>query len=114
MSILIVSTNPLFKEVIIESAPQYREEFVALVPEEALNRICELNPDVIIIDETIAPSSFEDLLAEARGLQKNRIIVLNPVKNEIILLDSHRETLKNAEDLTEAICGLRDKIILDE
>lgn len=114
MSILIVSNNPLFKEVIIESAPRYREEFVALVPEEALDMICKLNPDVIIIDETIAPSRFENLLAEARRLIKNRIIVLNPLKNEIILLDSYRETLKKAEDLNDAICGLRDKKILDE
>ena len=103
MSILIVSVTPLFKEVIIEAAERFRTEFIELGPEEALTKICELKPDVIIIDEMIAPPDFERLLAEARSLQKARTIVLNPIHNEIILLDSHRATLSKADDLMEAI-----------
>jgi len=110
MSILIISDNPLFKEVIIETAAQFRTEFIELSPEEALTRICELKPDVIIIDETIAPSFFEGILSEARGLQKTRTIVLNPIHNEILLLDSHRETLKKADDLMEAISSYEYEI----
>ena len=103
MSILIVSANPLFKEVIVETAAKYRSEFVELSPEEALTKICELKPDVIIIDEKIQSPYFENLLAESRALDKTRTIVLNPIQNEIILLDSQRSTLRKAGDLMEAI-----------
>ena len=50
MSILIVSANPLFKEVIVETAAKYRSEIVELSPEEALTKTCELKPNVIILD----------------------------------------------------------------
>ena len=70
---------------------------------EARAKICELKPEVIIIDETIPQSHFESLLAKARDLQKTRIIVLNPIQNEIILLDSQRATINKAKDLIKAI-----------
>jgi chemotaxis response regulator CheB len=105
MPILIVSTNPLFKEVIIATIAQFHIEAIALSPEEALTKVCELKPNVIIIDETTIPSYFEDLLAEARHLQKTHIIVLNPTQNEIVLLDSRRATLRRAGDLIEAIAS---------
>lgn len=110
MSILIVSTNPLFKEVIIATVAQFHVEFIELSPEEALAKVCELRPNVIIIDETTMPSHFEDLLAKARSLQKTHIIVLNPTQNEIILLDSRRATLRKAGDLMEAIASYGYKI----
>ena len=105
MSILIVSANPLFKEVIIETAAKFRTEFIELSPEKALTGMHALEPEVIIIDETIEPPCFEGLLTEARALQKTRIIVLNPINNEIVLLNSRRETLRKADDLEEAISG---------
>ena len=111
MSILIISDNPLFKEVIIATVAQFQTEFVELSPEEALTGICKLRPDVIIIDEMITPPYFEDLLAEARSLEKTRTIVLNPIQNEIILLDSRRATLRKADDLIEAIASMSEKSI---
>jgi len=111
MSILIISDNPLFKEVIIATVAQFQTEFIELSPGEALNRICELRPDVIIIDEMITPPYFEDLLTEARSLEKTRTIVLNPIQNEIILLDSRRATLRKADDLIEAIASMSEKSI---
>ena len=103
MSILIVSANPLFKEVIVETTAKFRSEIIELSPEEALPKICELKPDVIIIDEAIPQPYFEDLLAQSRALDKTRTIVLNPIQNEILLLDSQRATLNKADDLMEAI-----------
>ena len=103
MPILIVSTNPLFKEIIISTVGQFHVEVIELSPEEALLKVCELSPDVIILDETSMSSHFDDLLAKVRSLQKTRIIMLNPTQNEIILLDSRRATLKKADDLIEAI-----------
>lgn len=110
MSILIVCTNPLFKEVINEIIAHVQSETIELSCEEALTRICELRPDVIIIDETIAPPYFEGLLAEARSLQKTRTIVLNPIQNEITLLDSRRSTLRKVDDLMEAISNYEFEI----
>jgi DNA-binding NarL/FixJ family response regulator len=111
MSILIVSTNPLFKEVIVATVAQFQIELIELSPEEALTRLCTLRPDVIIIDETITPPYFEELLAEARNLHKTRTIVLNPTQNEILLLDSRRATLRKADDLIEAIASMSARSI---
>jgi chemotaxis response regulator CheB len=106
MSVLIVSANSLFKEVINELITRVQSETLELNYEEALTRTRELRPDVIIIDETIPPPYFENILAEARKLDKTRIIVLNPIKNEIILMDSCRSTLRVVDDLMEAISGI--------
>jgi chemotaxis response regulator CheB len=111
MPIIIVSNNPLFKEVIIATVAQFHVEVIELSPQEALIKVCELRPDVIIIDETITPPYFEELLAEARNLQKTRTIVLNPTQNEILLLDSRRATLRKADDLIEAIASMGAKSI---
>jgi chemotaxis response regulator CheB len=103
MLILIVSANPLFKEVINEIVTQVQAEIIELSFEEARNRICEIKPDIIIIDEGIKPPHFESLLAEARNLEKTRTIVINPLQNDIVLLDSRRKTLQNVDDLMEII-----------
>ena len=103
MSILIVSANSLFKEVIIASVGKLQSDFIELKPDEALNRICELKPEVIIMDKTIIQSTFEGILTEARNLEKTRTIVLDPNQNEIILLDSRQKKLKKMDDLIEAI-----------
>jgi chemotaxis response regulator CheB len=107
MLILIVSANPLLREIISEIIPHGQSEIMELNFEEAPNRICEFRPDVIIVDETIAPPYFESVLAEARNLQKARTIVINPIKNEIILLDTRRTTLKEVDDLMEAISSYK-------
>jgi len=106
MSILIVSANPLFQEIINGLITRGQTEIIELNCEEAQARICDLMPEVIIIDETIGPPYFESLLAQARCLQKTRTILLNPIQNEMILLDSRRATLRKSDDLMEVISGL--------
>jgi chemotaxis response regulator CheB len=105
MSILIVSANPLFKEIITAAVGRFQTELNELNPGEALTGIGELRPDVIIIDETIKPASFKELLAEAHCLEKTHIIVLNTVHNEIVLLDSRRATLNTVDDLIDVIAS---------
>lgn len=105
MLILIVSANLLLKEVINAIILHMQAETMELTAQEALSRICEIRPDVIIIDETIAPPYFEGLLAEVHNLQKTRLIVLNPTQNEIVLTDSRRMTLRKVDELKEAICN---------
>lgn len=103
MPILIVSDNPFFNEVIHEIVSRGETEAIELNHEDALVRICALRPDVIILDKSIATPHFENLLAEARDLEKTRTIVLDPVLNEFILMDSRRAILGKVEDLMEAI-----------
>lgn len=105
MPILIVSDNPLFKEVIIATVAQFQTELIDFSPEEALFGIRELRPDVIILDEKVKSPAFEALLAEARGLEVTHVIVLNTTHNEIILMDSRRATLRRVDDLIETIAG---------
>lgn len=101
--ILIVSANPLFREVILHAIAQMEISRMVLSPEAALERIDEVKPDVIILDETIAAPSFEYLLSRARALRKTRVIVLNPLQNEVTLLDLRRTCFSEAGDLVKAI-----------
>jgi chemotaxis response regulator CheB len=101
--ILIVSANPLFREVILHAIAQMEANRMVLSPEAALERIDELKPEVIILDETIAEPGFEYLLSRARALQKTRVIVLNPLQNEVMLLDLRRTCFNEAGDLVKAI-----------
>ncbi len=108
MLILVISANPLFKEIIYENIPREECEIMELNLEEALTRICEFRPDVVIIDETITPPYFERILSESRSLEKARVIVLNPVQNEIVLLDSRRTILREMGDLKKAILNYKN------
>jgi TorA maturation chaperone TorD len=101
--ILIVSANPLLKEILCEATTQIQLEYIELDPGEALSGISVYQPEIIIVDETIERSLLEGILAKARGLQKTRTIVLHPQKNDIILLDSRRATLRKVNDLKAAI-----------
>lgn len=103
MLVLIVSDNPLFKEVISEIITNVRARIMELNFKETTNRLCEIRPDVIVIDETVTPPYFDNLLTEARNLPKTRVVVLNPQQNEITLLDSHRVILNSLDDLIDTI-----------
>lgn len=99
MNNLIISANPLFKEVISETAAQFQTEFIELSPEEAPLEISIKNPELIIVDDTINPTAIERILSAARRLEKSHLILLNPSNNEIILLESCRTTLTKVADL---------------
>jgi hypothetical protein len=105
MLIFIVSFNPLFEEVIQEAIASICTDCVVLEPHEALIKICQSQPDVIIIDDTIDPSLCENILVEARGLSKTRTVVINPKHNDMVLINSHRKTLVKMDDLKTAIQG---------
>ena len=92
--ILLISQNPLFREIIRENLAQFKQECLVLDPEEALNELCRREPEIIIIDKSIDPPCFE-MCDAARTLLKTQIMVVNPQKDEIVLLNSRRTTLKN-------------------
>jgi len=110
VNILIVSSNPLFEEVILEAVANFSSEITRLDPDQAINRVGELKPDVIIIDETIIKSRFEILLTATRSSQKTRTIVVNPKQNEVLLVDSRRTELRKAEELSQVITSYQNEI----
>ncbi len=103
MSILIVSANPLFTEVIAATIAPDQPGSIALGPQEALSQIGELHPEVIVIDESLANPEFKQLVCAACSLKQTRLIVVNPLCNEICQIDSHYKTLTKAGDLLAAI-----------
>jgi len=101
--IFMVSENPLFREIILESLAQLKDQCIELEPDQALPLLCEMQPEIIIIDKSINPLIYEGLLREARELAKTRTIIVNPQDDEMLLLDTRRTTLKKIEDIMEAI-----------
>ena len=87
--IFLISANPLFREIIRENLAQFKDQCLELEPEKALIALCEMRPEIIII--------------EARELEKALIVLMNPQKDQIMLLDSHKATLKSIDGIVEAI-----------
>jgi len=101
--ILLISTNPLFVEVIREAIPHVNAEYIEFDPDNGLKRIYTDRPDILIVDATIEQKKFEQILSEARRLPKIRTIVLNPQENEVIFLDSRRAILRKVDDLMDVL-----------
>lgn len=108
--ILVISANPLFKEILCETVANKEVSYLELDPDEALTKISEYKPAVIILDESIQPHIFDAILSKVRGLLKTRTIVLNPNQNEIVLLDSSRAILRKVDDLMDAIISQNQDI----
>ena len=106
MTVLIVSANPLFREVLRESLALHRSDLVDLSPDEALGQIDEAQPAVILLDEQMPEATLQALLAKVRSLYRSRAILVNPSQNEIVLLDCNRSTVQHMEDMLEAISAL--------
>lgn len=105
MTILIVSKNALFREVIRAILGGQRNDLVELNHEEALEQLDELQPAVTILDEYIPRPWLTILLEKMRSLKQTRIVMLNLQQNDIVLLDCQRTTLNQVDDLLEVISG---------
>lgn len=102
--VLVISSNQLLKEIIHETQrDRVSSKILDCEPNLALSKIQNLKPDVILIDEMVDTAYLEKILAQVRKLERTRSIVINLQKNEIILIDSRRATIKRVTDLTEAI-----------
>ena len=67
--------------------------------------IPELQPEIIIVDECLSSQALERVLALARGLRECRVIMLSPARNDFVLVNSQRATIREVEDLMSAIRG---------
>jgi DNA-binding NarL/FixJ family response regulator len=104
MNILMISANSLFVEAVSENlAPHLASRLHSSPPPEALQRIQEEQPDILLVDENIPPGMFKKILKQTQRLSKTRLILLSCTGNEFIVLDSYPATIDNIDDLVQAI-----------
>ena len=104
MILLLISSNPLFKEVILNSIASCEiSEVLSATPEDANKSIYRSKPDVVILDNNVEESLIEKILGTARSLENLRIVLVNPQDNDFVIVNSHRSTIGKVEDLIQAI-----------
>lgn len=104
MAILIISSNPLLVEAISETLSRsLRSELHSALPEDALQCIQVVHPQVILVDNAIPPGLLGKILVYAQSLKKSHLILLNDSSNDFIFLDSYQANIDTVEDLVRAI-----------
>ena len=104
MILLLVSSNPLFKEVIVDSIARFEiNEVISAAPGDAYQSIKKLKPDVVILDNNLEAGIIEKILGTARSMENMRIVLVSPRDNDFVIVDSRRSTIGKIEDLIQAI-----------
>jgi putative dimethyl sulfoxide reductase chaperone len=105
MRILLVSSNPLFAEILSHTlrdatgseasqiAPQFAPEYIRLQ-----------RPQLIVLDEnSFSDCELSELLAVARMLPDSHTLLLNRQNNDITIISAHRATIRKVEDMAKVI-----------
>jgi putative dimethyl sulfoxide reductase chaperone len=105
MRILLVSSNPLFAEILSHTlrdatgseasqiAPQFAPEYIRLQ-----------RPQLIVLDEnSFSDCELSELLAGARTLPDSHTLLLNRQNNDITIISAHRATIRKVEDMAKVI-----------
>jgi putative dimethyl sulfoxide reductase chaperone len=105
MRILLVSSNPLFAEILSHTlrdatgseasqiAPQFAPEYIRLQ-----------RPQLIVLDEnSFSDCELSELLAVARTLPDSHTLLLNRQNNDITIISAHRATIRKVEDMAKVI-----------
>jgi DNA-binding NarL/FixJ family response regulator len=104
MAILIISSNPLLVESLSESLSRsLKTTLDSAAPEEALQRIQQTHPHVLLIDEAIPPGLLRQIIKQARRQNKTHFILLDCSSNDFIFLDSYQATFDSVEQLVRSI-----------
>lgn len=112
--ILIISANPLFREVIQEIIDHLELAILEMKPDEALTSLREVQPDIIILDEAIDTTVFQCILSEARSLSQTRTIIVNPRQNEVVFLDSRKAILSKTDELKDALISNKPNLKMSQ
>jgi len=100
MKTVIVSANPLFGEVIRETIQESLcNEVIELGQYRGPAGLDGLNPDVVILDESMPGEIKDGLLAAAYHLPRCRIVIINLFNNDFTVLDSTRSVFQDVIDL---------------
>jgi TorA maturation chaperone TorD len=111
---LLIRSNTLFTDAIEQLLSGFPELDIAILDvQQGYETIPELQPEIIIVDESLPSQELDRVLALARGLRECRVIMLNPSRNDFVLVNSHRATIKEVGDLMNAIHGDMAEIDLD-
>jgi DNA-binding NarL/FixJ family response regulator len=104
MKLLVISSNPLFTEVLNASLEKHDNYAVSVVdPREFTKALVEVEPDVIIVDEDLGQAVYEPILTSVHEKASSHIILLNPKDNRLCVLDSRRSIIQEVDDLCQAI-----------
>jgi DNA-binding NarL/FixJ family response regulator len=104
MAILIISSNPLLVESLSESlSKSLKTALDSAAPEEALQRIQQTHPQILLVDEAIPPGLLRKIIKQARRQNKTHFILLDCSSNDFIFLDSYQATFDSVEQLVRSI-----------
>jgi DNA-binding NarL/FixJ family response regulator len=104
MILLLISSNPLFEEVILDLIARCEiSEVISASPVDAFTCMQQSKPDVIILDNDVEENLIDKILATARSMENMRIVLVNPGDNDFVIVESRRSTIKKIEDLIQAI-----------
>jgi TorA maturation chaperone TorD len=108
--ILIISSNVLFAEVMIQSLSSYSSlELIRSVPSIAAEEMNDFSPDVIIVDDAVGSDELGKIIIAARELPCTQMLLMNLKGNDFVVLDSHRAVIHQATDLLHTI--LKDEMM---
>ena len=103
---LLIRSDSLFTDAIEGLLTGFAELDITILDYQlGCEVIPELQPEVIIVDECLPPEDLDQVLALARSLRECRVIMLDPARNDFVLVQSHRATIREVEDLMNAIRG---------
>lgn len=105
MSIVLVSSNPLFAEVLCITLQEAAGASVIQVdPDKAPDCIRATRPAVIVVDESRTGAvALSEVLAVTRSLPGSRTILVNLQNNDITIVTAQRATIQKVEDMMKVI-----------
>ena len=105
MTFLLVSSNPLFAEILRHTLHQAgAKQVVHVTPGRAAEQIALARPEVILVDDSrIDAAALDAVLTVARKLSHSRTILLNLQNNDITIVSAQRATIGKVEDMMNAI-----------
>jgi TorA maturation chaperone TorD len=111
---LLVRSEALFTDAIERLLSDFSElEITILDFQQGCETIPKLQPEVILVDGCLPTADVDQVLSLARDLRECRVIMLNPARNDFILVNSHKTTIRKVEDLMNAIRGEKSDFGLD-
>ena len=111
MTIILVSSNPLFAEILsntfLEGAGA---RVVQVCPELAPKLIGMERPAVIVVDESrIGAEELSDMLALTRNLPNSHTVLLNLQNNDVTIVSAQRATIRKVEDMVKVIRSMEEE-----
>ena len=104
MSIVLVSSNPLFAEVLSHTLQEAGASLIQVTPEEAAGCIAAEQPAIVLVDESrMEAPVLGELLAVGRRQPETVTILVNLQDNDITIVSARRATIGKGEDMQAVI-----------